>query len=39
MLAGSLLTIKTALEKGGVEFNADGRGVRLNPDRPRGRRK
>jgi transcriptional regulator with XRE-family HTH domain len=41
MLAGSLLAIKTALERGGVEFNADGRGVRLNPDRPhrpRGRK-
>jgi len=39
MLAGSLLAIKTALEKGGVEFNADGLGVRLKPERPRGKRK
>jgi ribosome-binding protein aMBF1 (putative translation factor) len=29
MQAGNLRAIKTALEKGGVEFNADGRGVRF----------
>jgi ribosome-binding protein aMBF1 (putative translation factor) len=29
MQAGNLLAIKTALEKSGVEFNADGRGVRF----------
>lgn len=38
MLAGNLLAIKNALERGGVEFNADGRGVRL-ADRPKGKRK
>lgn len=31
MQAGNLLAIKTALERGGVEFNADGRGVRFTP--------
>jgi transcriptional regulator with XRE-family HTH domain len=31
--------IRMALEKAGIEFNADGRGVRLKPGRPRGRRK
>ena len=39
MLSGNLLAIKTALEKGGVEFNPEGLGVRLNPNKPRGRRK
>jgi len=28
--------IKLAFERAGVEFNADGRGVRLKPERPRG---
>jgi predicted transcriptional regulator len=31
--------IVAALEKAGIEFNADGRGVRLKPERPRGKRK
>lgn len=33
MLAGNLRAIKVALEKAGMEFNADGRGVRYVPKR------
>ena len=35
----TLDVIRRAFEKAGVEFNADGRGVRLKPERPRGKRK
>jgi transcriptional regulator with XRE-family HTH domain len=35
----TLDVIQRAFERHGVEFAADGRGVRLKPDRPRGRRK
>jgi hypothetical protein len=31
------LTVRAALEKGGVEFNADGLGIRLKP--PKTKRK
>ena len=30
---------KRAFEKAGVEFNADGRGVRLKPPKAKGKRK
>jgi transcriptional regulator with XRE-family HTH domain len=37
-LRATLDVMRRAFERAGVEFNADGRGVRLSPD-PKGRRK
>jgi transcriptional regulator with XRE-family HTH domain len=31
----TLTVLRQTLERHGVEFTADGRGVRLNPERPR----
>jgi transcriptional regulator with XRE-family HTH domain len=38
-IPATLEMIRQALERAGIEFNADGRGVRLRPERPRGGRR
>jgi hypothetical protein len=35
----NVAAVIAALEKAGVEFNADGLGVRLKPPKPSGKRK
>jgi transcriptional regulator with XRE-family HTH domain len=35
----TLTVLRQTFERHGVELNADGRGVRLKPERPRGNRK